>query len=309
MPTALRLTVLAAASSTVCSFAAWSQGGITIPGAVSRPPAGFASSVGGTGASQWVKGYNSAVRLVAGADLAANGGRRLIAGVEIRLADGWKTYWRHPGDDGGLPPTFDWAGSVNVKSQRVLYPAPERSKSLNGTTIGYSEAVIFPVEIEAADSRRAVELKLTIEYGICREICVPAEAKLALSIPADLATMSPDIAASLRRVPRQLDAAGAGKVLRSAKAVLSGASPVIMLEVVPLEPVAGQAGRDVDLFVEPPAGIDLPVPVRVGDGTNGAARFRIDLKGVEKPAALAGLPLRLTVKSSDAGSELVWHVR
>ena len=46
---------------------------------------------------------------VGGAD---NG--ELLAGVQIRLEPGWKTYWRTPGDS-GVPPSFDWSGSKNLK--------------------------------------------------------------------------------------------------------------------------------------------------------------------------------------------------
>ena len=47
------------------------------------------------------------------------------AGIEIRLKTGWHTYWRYPGD-AGVPPQFDFAGSQNVKSVDVLWPAPQR---------------------------------------------------------------------------------------------------------------------------------------------------------------------------------------
>src|ERR1700680_2214125 len=49
----------------------------------------------------------------------------LGAVIEIRLDTGWKTYWRYPGDS-GVPPTLDFAGSENVKSVTVLWPAPGR---------------------------------------------------------------------------------------------------------------------------------------------------------------------------------------
>ena len=50
-------------------------------------------------------------------------GRVFRAGIEIKLKQGWKTYWRYPGDS-GVPPAFDFSKSQNVKSVTVLYPAP-----------------------------------------------------------------------------------------------------------------------------------------------------------------------------------------
>ena len=41
-----------------------------------------------------------------------------MAALQLTLAPGWKTYWRSPGD-AGIPPSFDWSGSQNVKSVRI----------------------------------------------------------------------------------------------------------------------------------------------------------------------------------------------
>src|SRR5216684_537111 len=74
--------------------------------------------------SAWDGGSQAAVRLIAGSSSKARGGM-VRAGIEIRLAPGWKTYWRYPGDS-GVPPRFDFAGSQNVKSIAIAWPAPHR---------------------------------------------------------------------------------------------------------------------------------------------------------------------------------------
>src|SRR6185503_19169941 len=78
--------------------------------------------------SQWVDGHNSGGRVISG------GG---IAGVELELPEGWKTYWRYPGEAGGVAPVFDWSQSTNLESAQVLYPAPKRFTDKSGDTIGY----------------------------------------------------------------------------------------------------------------------------------------------------------------------------
>src|SRR6516165_86376 len=95
--------------------------------------------------SAWDGDAQSAVRLIAGS---ATSGRDapVRAGIEIRLAPGWKTYWRYPGDS-GVPPRFDFAGSTNVKSVDVAWPAPHRFSDESGITIGYKDGVIFPLSI------------------------------------------------------------------------------------------------------------------------------------------------------------------
>ena len=49
-------------------------------------------------ASPWDGEPRSAARLIAGSPSADQSGAIRRAGVEIRLAAGWKTYWRYPGD-------------------------------------------------------------------------------------------------------------------------------------------------------------------------------------------------------------------
>src|SRR4029077_13588186 len=75
--------------------------------------------------SAWDGNQRAAVRLIAGASRSEAGATIHRAGVEIRLAPGWKTYWRYPGDS-GLPPRFDFSKSQNVKSITVRWPAPQR---------------------------------------------------------------------------------------------------------------------------------------------------------------------------------------
>ena len=94
-------------------------------------------------------------RLVAGIS-----GGKPVAGVEIALDEGWKTYWRFPGEAGGVPPSFDWAKSDNVASVTVLYPAPKRLTDKAGDTLGYKSSVVFPVLVEPKDATKPVTLRL-----------------------------------------------------------------------------------------------------------------------------------------------------
>ena len=131
-------------------------------------------------ASPWVELPNARVRLLAGPP-AVEGAKSYLAGVELILGEGWKTYWRTPGD-AGVPPSFDWAGSVNLDRAEVLYPAPVRMHEPAAETIGYRKSVVFPVEVVPADAGKPLELHLTVAFGICRDICIPAEASLTLPL-------------------------------------------------------------------------------------------------------------------------------
>ena len=110
-----------------------------------------------------------------------NGGH--MAAVELELAPGWTTYWRSPGD-AGIPPTFDWSGSENVKSVRLHWPAPEVFEANGMQTIGYHERLVLPVEITPKDPSRPVRLSVVMALGVCDEICLPA----TLELTSDLAS-------------------------------------------------------------------------------------------------------------------------
>jgi DsbC/DsbD-like thiol-disulfide interchange protein len=122
-----------------------------------------------------------------------NGGH--MAAVELQMAPGWKTYWRSPGD-AGIPPTFDWSGSTNVRSVRVHWPAPEVFDVNGMQTIGYHESLVLPVEITPEDPTRPVRLSVVMALGVCDEICLPAVLELTSDLQAPGAP-DPSIKAAL----------------------------------------------------------------------------------------------------------------
>jgi DsbC/DsbD-like thiol-disulfide interchange protein len=156
-------------------------------------------------ASPWSEDHASRARLIAGE---AHGEGRLI-GLEILMDEGYKTYWRHPGDS-GLPPEIDWAGSQNVADVEILFPAPGRFKDASGVFFGYDRAVILPLLVTPVDPSHPMQLSLSLEYGVCKEICIPARAELAL-LPAQTPARAhaEAIAASVEQVPVRQDL-GAG---------------------------------------------------------------------------------------------------
>ena len=130
--------------------------------------------------SPWDDDLQSAARLIAARAHNESGGRVFRAGVEIKLKEGWKTYWRYPGDS-GVPPVLDFSKSQNVKAVTVLYPAPTRfPDGAGGNSIGYKGDVILPLHVVPQDAGKPVTLDLKLDYAVCEKLCVPAEAKLEL---------------------------------------------------------------------------------------------------------------------------------
>lgn len=129
-----------------------------------------------------------------------------MAALRLDLADGWKTYWRAPGD-AGIPPQFDWSGSQNVASVRFHWPTPEVFM-LNGMrTIGYTHQLVLPLEITPRDPAKPIRLQASIDMGVCSDICVPVSLQLGADLPRGGAS-DPVIHAALADQPIAAKAAG-----------------------------------------------------------------------------------------------------
>ncbi len=248
-------------------------------------------------ASPWVAGHKAKARLIAGTPPSGSGP---VAFVEIALEPGWKTYWRTPGDAGGLPPTFEWSKSSNLAEAKVAFPAPQRFTDKSGNTIGYKDGVVLPVFLTPQDAKAPISLVAGIQYGICKDICIPVEAELTLDVPAKEGDALPIVALqALERVPRAQDKLEAGDpVLVRATADLSGPAPKITVEA---RFPTGSAGADV--FLEAPDGLFLPLPDRVGDIDGaGLAVFEAPLGADVDLAGLKGKPVTVTLVSETGAS-------
>ncbi|WP_435163897.1 protein-disulfide reductase DsbD domain-containing protein [Falsirhodobacter sp. 1013] len=124
-----------------------------------------------------------------------------MAAFQIQLASGWKTYWRSPGD-AGIPPTFDWKGSTNVRAVHFHWPVPEVFETAGMQTIGYHRELVLPIEVVPADPSRPVHLQARVDMGVCRDVCVPTEVALTADLSGRGAP-DPAIRAALAHQPER----------------------------------------------------------------------------------------------------------
>jgi len=242
----------------------------------------------------WTQAGNADVRLVSGAIVDG----ALEAGIEIRLAPGWKTYWRYPGDS-GVPPRFDWSGSRNLDSATVAFPAPRRfSDGASGFSIGYKGSVILPVRLTLQAPDKPTRIALSLDFAVCEALCVPAHAQVALDVPAGGATgsgatisaaASTALATARATVPAPAPVGGS-----QAPAVLSATVDTRATPPVVTVAVRAQATK-FDLFAEgPEESWALPLP-QVQDTRDGITRFTFALDGLPAQADWHGAELRLTL--------------
>ncbi|MFO1141836.1 MAG: protein-disulfide reductase DsbD family protein [Amaricoccus sp.] len=107
-----------------------------------------------------------------------------MAAVAIRLAPGWHTYWRVPGD-AGIPPSFDWSGSRNLADVAYEWPHPEIFEADGLRTLGYAGMLVLPVRLTPKDPGAPLDLALEASFGVCSDICVPADAAARARIAPD----------------------------------------------------------------------------------------------------------------------------
>jgi DsbC/DsbD-like thiol-disulfide interchange protein len=167
-----------------------------------------------------------------------------IAGVEFQLAPGWKTYWRAPGD-AGIPPSFDWSGSDNVASVRIIWPRPIVFETNGLRSIGYDRDVVLPVEVTPRDPSRPMQLRATVDLGVCRDICVPAH----LTLDAGLAgpgARDATIRAAIADRPATAAEAGLTGLSCSVTPIRDGLRVQAEMTLPP------QGGADETVVIEPP---------------------------------------------------------
>ena len=131
---------------------------------------------------------------------------RHFAGLEVRLADGWKTYWRSPGAS-GIAPRVQWHGSGNVSGAVIHWPTPTPFLTAGYPSLGYVEDFVLPIELEPIDPTAPIILEAQIEIGICFDICLPAKVRVQAELPP-VGQSDADVVAALRDRPR----AGQGQV-------------------------------------------------------------------------------------------------
>jgi DsbC/DsbD-like thiol-disulfide interchange protein len=251
-------------------------------------------------ASPWDGDTRAGLRLIAGSRTNDATAR---AGIEIKLAPGWKTYWRYPGDS-GVPPRFDFAGSQNVKSVEILWPAPHRFSDESGITIGYKDDVIFPLRIVPQDAAKPVLLRLKADYAVCEKVCIPAEGRAELLLDGRRSELDQHLAAFEALVPKRAKLGdGAPLAVRAVRRDTSGDRPRVIVDV------ATPGNAPADLFAEGPTpDWALPVPEPVAGAPAGLQRFAFVLDGLPPGKGADGALLTLTLVSGTGAVEVSTHL-
>lgn len=104
--------------------------------------------------------------------------------LDVKLDDGWKTYWRSPGE-GGVAPEIVW--STPIETVDWQWPAPGRFDVAGVSTQGYMGDIIFPITVSSAE--KLTKLAGVLTLSTCSNVCIltdyPFELDLTEPTPAD----------------------------------------------------------------------------------------------------------------------------
>jgi DsbC/DsbD-like thiol-disulfide interchange protein len=250
-------------------------------------------------ATEWQAAQNSRFRLISASGVPDMPEDTILAGLEIELEDGWKTYWRSPGD--GLATEVDLSASENVAEAILLWPAPKRIEGAGGvTSYGYEGSVVLPIRVKAANADQNVLLRVELIYGVCADICIPVEGMAELSVPADDGSEhAATLANALGKVPyRQADGVYCSHRFTGARLNAAEDGAVLLIETAH---DAGVTGRD--LFIERGNGLALPPAELQAEPAPGQNVYAVRLDNSETTASIRDEQLILTMTSNQGSCE------
>ncbi len=219
-----------------------------------------------------------------------------MAALRVQLGEGWKTYWRAPGD-AGLPPEIDWSGSRNLDAISYHWPVPEVFFDNGMRSIGYKHELILPIRITPKQVGAPIRLKARLTLGICRDICMPLQARVALELPRS-DRPDPRIQRALNLRPDTAAEAGVEKVTCQISAARDG------LEVTARLTLPRQGAREVVVMETP----NPEVWVSEADVVRSGATLTASADLVPPPGSplvLDRSTLRFTVLSEGRGVDIL----
>src|SRR6266404_8613495 len=112
-------------------------------------------------------------------------GKPFTAGLFLRMAPGWHTYWKFSGD-AGLPTEIKWKLPPGWKAGEIEWPIPLKTNDPGDIqTYGYQDEVLLMQEITPPPviDDSVVKLAAEVNWLVCEKICIPGSANLQLELP------------------------------------------------------------------------------------------------------------------------------
>ena len=112
-------------------------------------------------------------------------GQPFTAGLLLKMAPGWHTYWQFPGD-AGIPTELKWDLPPGWKTGPIQWPTPLKLSEPGDIQIyGYHDEVLLMMQLTPPSRIDSASVKLAGEANwlVCEKICIPGSAKVQLDLP------------------------------------------------------------------------------------------------------------------------------
>jgi DsbC/DsbD-like thiol-disulfide interchange protein len=169
-----------------------------------------------------------------------------MAGLLIRLAPGWKTYWRSPGS-AGIPPQLQMRDRRGLQGVQLFWPVPDIFYTAGYRSIGYYDEVLLPLQVNLAPGQGELRIRGSISIGACLDVCLPVSLDFRGTLQPGGAP-DPRITAALADRALTAIEAGVGTVICRLTPIADG------MRVQARIPVARQGATEVVVFELPDEG-------------------------------------------------------
>ncbi len=244
--------------------------------------------------SPWAETAGGRVRLVVLPE-AADG--RVPALLEIELQDGWKTYWRDPGQS-GISPSITISPASGLALEQIRFPVPKRFSDGFTAYTGYDRSLALPLTLRRQGPAAGERITASVFLGVCENICIPLQAELSVD-GAKAAIENPIERAMAAAAEAALPAAPSPEFIVTEARWNADGSALSVTFTAP-EP---SAEKPLQVFVSGPEGFQFDAastPVRSG----GSYRVDVPLRHKPKSARLDEAALVFTAESGGRTMEM-----
>ena len=167
--------------------------------------------------------------------------------IELKIKEGWHTYWQYAGD-AGFSPTIAWQLPPGWNAGPLKFSLPEQfSEPGNMTIYGYEKSSFLKSTITPTQKiipKTLFPIEAILSWLACRESCVPGSSHLSLILPSAGGDTSTSISNN-RPLSREALWPALGGPPFSFSLVAQGENEIICFE--------GREGSRYELFPDPPA--------------------------------------------------------
>lgn len=125
-------------------------------------------------------------------------GQQLWLALHFIPDEHWHTYWQNPGDS-GLATSISWQLPDGVTVGDIQWPTPQAFSIPPLMNYGFEGPTVLLSQLTVPADFRGDQLSIRarVDWLVCEEICIPADAEFALTLPVGQAAVLSDSATAV----------------------------------------------------------------------------------------------------------------